>query len=167
VTIQKRRRSRAGSTGGHLGFRTARKAGDLFMTIRPPISPAAGSARLVASSGSNSGGREQPGKPGGALMLLSAGAALTYFIFTAAQGEPSAHLSYPLWPYYFCAGIFTIGALLYGRARRWPLIRWETRRALKQRVAKAEMRAIVAENALADARGTAIWRHLPRVIRPS
>lgn len=108
--------------------------------------------------GSLPGGREQLGKFGGSCMILAAGAALTYFIYVAAQGAPAPHvgeppprLIYPLWPFYLCAGILTAGSLLYGWAHRWRLPRWETRRALRRRATEAETRATEAETALAAA----------------
>ena len=104
------------------------------------------------------GVREQLGKLGGSLMILASSAALTYFIYIAAQGapqsykgEPSPHLTYPLWPQYLCIAIVAVGGVLYGWARRWRLPPWETRRALTRRAAAAERRATSAETALARA----------------
>jgi hypothetical protein len=113
----------------------------------------------LPGGGSLPNAREQLGKVGGSLMILAASAALTFFIYVAAQGEPpshkgeqSLHLVYPLWPYLLCAGILAAGGLVYGWAHRCRLPHWETRRVLRRRVAEVEKRATVAEIALAGAR---------------
>jgi hypothetical protein len=80
--------------------------------------------------------REQLGKLGGSLMILGAGAALAYLIASRATGQPSPHLTWPVWPYWLCLGMFAVGGFLYGEARGW--LPWQKYRALKQRAETAE-----------------------------
>ncbi len=69
-------------------------------------------------------------------MTLGAGGALTYVITVLAHSQPSPHQTWPLWPYYLCAGMFVIGALLYGGAHE--MLPWQKYRALKRRAETAE-----------------------------
>jgi len=134
---------------------------------------ASGAGAGLPGDGSLTGGREQAGKFGGSVVVLAAGAALYYFIFVEAQGAPAPHLTYPLWPYYLCAGMFVAGGLLYGWAHQWPLLRWETRRMLRRRAINAEKRATIAETALASAQNeleaarNALMAPKPEFLRPT
>lgn len=47
-------------------------------------------------------------------MILGAGAALAYLITSQARGQPSPHLTWPVWPYYLCGVMFAVGAVVYG-----------------------------------------------------
>jgi hypothetical protein len=80
--------------------------------------------------------RDQLGKLGGSLMILGAGSALAYLIASRATGQPSPHLTWPVWPYYLCGAMFAVGAYLYlGTREMFP---WQKYRALKRRVEEAE-----------------------------
>lgn len=76
-------------------------------------------------------------------MTLGAGGALGYLITSRAVGQPSPHLTWPVWPYYLCAAMFVAGAVMYGGAH--GMLPWQVRRALRQR-------AEAADSALGEAR---------------
>lgn len=87
--------------------------------------------------------RDHLGKLGGGLMTLGAGGALAYLITSHAVGQPSAPLTWPVWPYYLCGAMFAVGAVVYGAVH--GMLPWQTHRALRRR-------AETAESALEDAR---------------
>jgi len=76
------------------------------------------------------------GKLGGWLMTLAAGAALAYFITANAQGQPSPPQTWPLWPFYLCAAMFMVGAVLYGAGHR--MLPWQRYVALNRRAEAAD-----------------------------
>ena len=82
-------------------------------------------------------------------MILGAGGALAYLITSRATGQPSPHLTWPVWPYYLCGAMFAVGAFLYLEAHE--MFPWQKYRALKQRVE-------AAESALEDMRAERIGR---------
>src|ERR1700722_6737336 len=89
--------------------------------------------------------RDQLGKLGGSLMALGASCALAYLITSRATGQPSPHLTWPVWPPYLCGALFAGGAYLYFGPRE--MLPWQRYHALKRRVEAAES---ALENARAE-----------------
>jgi len=58
------------------------------------------------------------GKAGGGVMATAFASAIGYLITSHAPGQPSPHLTWPLWPYYLCGAMFAVGLLLYGEAHK-------------------------------------------------
>jgi hypothetical protein len=80
--------------------------------------------------------RDHLGKLGGGLVSLGAAGALGYLITSHAVGQPSPHLTWPVWPYYLCGAMFAVGALLYGGVH--GMLPWQKYHALKRRAETAE-----------------------------
>lgn len=70
--------------------------------------------------------REDWGKGGGTLMSLALGAFVAYLITSRTTTPSPPAQVWPTWPYFFCGGMFLVGAMLYGSVngkipglRRW------------------------------------------------